>query len=741
MQTAPAVRAAEAPPSEMQSARRWLLWSREPRRKPDGSTHDAKVPKYTTGERRRGDLGNDADRLATYAEACAALTLWGDQMAGLGFALGDGWQGIDFDKTHERPALAALVDTLPGYVERSPSGNGWHAIGYGAPFAVLGSNASGIEAYCEGRFFTFTGDARAPGQCLADLGPFVSLVLAPQHGEGRRVREVPPGPVAVLSGEREVDELADALRYLDADDRDTWIRVGQALYTLGEKGLALWSAWSATSSRFPGGDDLERFETFSGTRTSWQSVFNQAAAAGWKNPRKLDPAAIFGALVVAAPGGRAANAPQLLGPVPVAIGSVPAPLGPMPVPPPALVRLEGQQHRETDGTQRAATIENLVDALGPVSGLRLSYDTFLDAPMICLDGRFRPYSDDDGLVLREQLGRSGFKPVSEALMRDAVQLVSIRNRFDGAVAWVNALEWDGVPRIDTAMSSYYGTEDTPYTRAVGAYLFTALAGRALVPGIQADMAIILVGMQGARKTSAVAALCPTPEAFVEVNLGKRDDDLARRLRGKLVVEWAEMRGLSGGRDLDGIKAWISRRSEQWTKKFKEHESKFDRRCIVIGTSNENELLDDPTGERRWLPVTSGRTNVEGIVRDRELLWAEGAARFRANGIEWQAAERLARDVHEQYKVSDSWADSIEAWLQAYPVARPGEMPSAHRNGELPIALRDVAVQALGLRIGDVRRGEELRIAKCLRKLSYEKRVCRSGKVLGKRWFPFVALSE
>jgi hypothetical protein len=172
-----------APPSEIQAACRCLLWSSEPRRKPDGSTYFAKVPRYIDGDRRRGDLNNDAGRLATYAEAIAALALWADapvpnaspdvRMAGVGFALGaDGrggfWQGIDFDKLDERPELISLVTKLPGYVELSPSLRGVHAIGYGTKFDTLGSNASGIEAYCEGRFFTLTGFALSANPGYAD---------------------------------------------------------------------------------------------------------------------------------------------------------------------------------------------------------------------------------------------------------------------------------------------------------------------------------------------------------------------------------------------------------------------------------------------------------------------------------------------------------------------------------------------------------------------------------------------
>ena len=118
--------------------------------------------------------------------------------AGLGFALGpDGtgnhWQGIDLDDFPNRPALRDLGDDLPGYTESSPSGNGMHAIGYGRPFATLGSNKTGIEAYAGGRFFTMTADQagiHAP-VCLAD---FVENQLAPMHRRTDDATTVVSGP-------------------------------------------------------------------------------------------------------------------------------------------------------------------------------------------------------------------------------------------------------------------------------------------------------------------------------------------------------------------------------------------------------------------------------------------------------------------------------------------------------------------------------------------------------------------
>lgn len=726
MTTAPVEWAAAAPPSDMQRSKRWLHWALEPRQRTDGTTVLAKVPYYLNGQRRYGDIHSDQSQLGTYAEAMAGLGLWGDARAGLGFALGDGWQGIDFDHCDMRPDLAALVSTLPSYVEVSPSRTGIHAIGFGARFDTLGSNASGIEAYAEGRFFTFTGWALRNGP-LVDLSAYVGSILAPRHAAHRKVGVVQPHPAVLPTGDQTLDELADALRYVDPDDRDTWVGVGQALHSLGEVGYTLWASWSATSSRFPGGDNLERWDTFKGERTGYQSIFNRAAAGGWKNPRKLDPAALF------AGSGLTLDTPQI-----DAIQSAPAAL---PMPPLVQAdRIDGQVYRETDGRQRAATVENVIAAIGPESGLRIVYDAFQDSIMLGEPGgnnRFRAFADVDYVRLRAQLGKGGFKPVPAEIMRSAVMSVAADHEFDSATSYVEALVWDGVHRIDSAMNRYFGCQHTPYTAAVGAYLFTALAGRALVHPLQADMAVILVGLQGARKTSAISALAPTPRAFGTVNLSRSDDDLARRLRGKLVVEWAEMRGLAG-RDQEGIKDWMSRRTEQWTPKYKEFDTYFDRRCIVVGTANTTELLDDDTGERRWLPVVAGAADVDALERDRNQLWAEGAARFKANGVEWQHAEELARPEHAHFKVEDPWSELVALWLESTPIPRFGEKIEEIPNKDLPIATHVVATDAIGLRKSDISEREKKRIAKILRSFGYERQNFRIGKSVLKRWLPVVA---
>lgn len=386
------------------------------------------------------------------------------------------------------------------------------------------------------------------------------------------------------------------------------------------------------------------------------------------------------------------------------------------------------------GGMIAATVANVESALlSDESGITIALDTFKDRLCIREGDEWRDFTDPDYGRLRAELERRGFKPVGAEVMSTVVGMVADANKFDSATVWANALIWDGVPRVTMALSRYYGVVDTPYTRASSEYLFTGLAGRCLSPGCQADMALILVGLQGERKTSAVSALAPDIEAFVGVDLAHRDDNLARQLRGKLVIELAEMRGLSQGRELEGIKDWLTRRIEEWTPKYKEFATRFKRRCICIGTANEMELLDDPTGERRWLPQMAGKADVEAIERDRDQLWAEGVAMWRAGGIRWQEAERLAKAEHHKFKVHDEWREAVVRWLNETPSVAWGNQASDVVNGDTPFSMLRLAKEALNLTPERLTMSDQKRIGKLLKGLGYTKKVVRTADVTRMLW--------
>lgn len=366
-------------------------------------------------------------------------------------------------------------------------------------------------------------------------------------------------------------------------------------------------------------------------------------------------------------------------------------------------------------------------------GVDIRFDQFRDEIMLAPagSGQWRAFTDSDYVRLRMTMAARSFKPVGRELIRDAVLQVADEQPFDSAITWLNGLEWDGVPRIEAFYHTHFGTADTPYTRAVSMYMWTALAGRVLEPGVKADMVPILVGQQGCGKSTGVAALSPDPSFFTEVSFAEKDDDLARKMRGRLVAEIGELRGLNT-KELESIKAFITRTHENWIPKYREFATQFPRRLVFVGTTNEAEFLADQTGNRRWLPVDVLRpVDVAAINNDLLQLWAEARETFkRLGGIQFRDAERLAGGVHEQYTIKDAWLETVEKWLDT-PDLMTNEIP---RNREF-LRASDVLREALNLEPSRIAKREEMRISSVLQNCNF-KRVQRriEGKV-SKVWVP------
>jgi hypothetical protein len=257
----------------MKSAKRWLL-------------HHNKKPFYAASLLPRGTTGTPEDlrQLVDHAEAVYWLEHHQQnnkaQGFGLGFALGlDGeggfWQGIDLDQVGEN-GLTELVLALPGYVEHSPSGKGVHAIGYGKQFAGRNNRGTGIEFYCQGRYFTFTGNLIRDAK-LTDLSAFIEATfgrsspdcLTPANSQHERHDNE-------IVTEMEVQDLRQALTQLDADDRFVYANeVGMALKTLpNDLGKPIWLEWAATSTKFDPTQAEKDWRSFKPKHTNWRHIFN-----------------------------------------------------------------------------------------------------------------------------------------------------------------------------------------------------------------------------------------------------------------------------------------------------------------------------------------------------------------------------------------------------------------------------------------------------------------------------------
>jgi len=333
-------------------------------------------------------------------------------------------------------------------------------------------------------------------------------------------------------------------------------------------------------------------------------------------------------------------------------------------------------------------------------------------------GQWRPLGDSDYIYIQQQLDLRGVSDPSTEKVRAAVRAVAASFAFDSAMLWARGLHWDGAERIPEFFSRYMGVAASAYTTAVSNYMWTAMAGRCLSPGIKADMVPVFIGEQGSGKTSLVEALAPEPGAYLSVDLSHRDDNLARAMRGKLVGELGELRGLQT-REAESIKEWLTRRSDEWVPKFVEFATVYPRRILFIGTGNNEEFLSDPTGSRRWLPLMVGRTDMEALVRDRDQLWAEAVMKFDLEGIAWREAHDLAKHEHEDFRVVDAIERDIQTWLETDGMDDKEGVP----RGSQPF---HISVLMAGLGKAGAGRADQMRFAAALKALGYKVRVTKDG---------------
>ena len=93
-----------------------------------------------------------------------------------------------------------------------------------------------------------------------------------------------------------------------------------------------------------------------------------------------------------------------------------------------------------------------------------------------------------------------------------------------------------------------------------------------------------------------------------------------------------------------------------------------RRCVFAGTTNRSDYLADDTGGRRFWPVPVGKVDLEGLKRDRDQIWAEAVASYRAGEPWWLDAEgeAAAAEIVAERQAEDAWSGKVLAAVAALP---------------------------------------------------------------------------
>lgn len=312
---------------------------------------------------------------------------------------------------------------------------------------------------------------------------------------------------------------------------------------------------------------------------------------------------------------------------------------------------------------------------GVVAYDRFSGEVLLQKPVPRRDGRVqndftpRAWSDAD---LREawlwfQLGN--YPKVGAEMVQQAVTMFAEDHGFDSLADYFGGLVWDGVPRINSWLVDFCGAaeHDQPreYLTAVGRRWLISGVARALQPGCKVDCTLLLVGAQGAKKSTTGRVLGSPWFSDSLPDIGTKD--AVDHLRGKFLLEIGEMSAMTRA-DVNSVKSFLVRQEDIFRPAYGRNQIRWKRRCVFLATTNvDNGVLRDETGGRRFWPVEVGACEAEGLAKVRDQLWAEAKVAYQAGEQWWLTAdeEALAQEQQAAHTVIDERLADVMARFGSY----------------------------------------------------------------------------
>ena len=445
-------------------------------------------------------------------------------------------------------------------------------------------------------------------------------------------RMLKPVATAVVLAEARIgdDDATRARSYLDAlsagraDDYDDWLAVGMALHSVGEDALLDdWEQWSAQSGKHKPSDCQRKWRSFKKSGITLGTLGDMAKKDGWRGASRQ--------LASAAPDAEdePATAPILTKP----------------------------QKLET--AELLAYLRTTMDAI--------RFNTFTQQIEIkgqALEGAERFYLN---------LAEMGYK-VGKELAIDCLVQVANENLYDPVTEYLNRNAREVEPTyIDRLATTYLRpgdeaqSEPTIYDEMLKRTLIGAVA-RAFSPGCKHDTACVIMGDQGAYKSSFWQCLGGPFFSDALGDITSKDDIMV--LHRSWMMEWAELDHITNRKHAGQVKAFLSQAVDLLRVPYGKAVESFPRRGIIVGTTNKTAgFLVDETGNRRFWVIPTTKTqqdqiNTAALLLERDAIWS-AAVHAHRDGESSRlplAMENQISEENDSYLIDSPWRSPIIEYL-------------------------------------------------------------------------------
>ncbi|OMD93001.1 virulence protein E [Paenibacillus odorifer] len=396
-------------------------------------------------------------------------------------------------------------------------------------------------------------------------------------------------------------------------------------------------------------------------------------------------------------------------------------------------------HSKTGKPLSTAKNAELILRNGSFDGV-LAYDAFGNSEVVrkALPWRdrerpqreYEPWLGADDKRLQHYFGKVyDFK--SAATIQNAFTEVVHTNTFHPIKEYLEAQRWDGIKRVDRLFVTYLGAPDNHYTHSVTRKMLLAAVKRLYEPGCKFDNMMVLVGPQGAGKSSLLAKI--GRKWFSDSLRTFENKEAGEHLQGAWIFEIGELSAMKKA-EVEEIKAFLSKTDDRYRVAYDRQVSEFPRKCVFFGTTNNHNFLQDPTGNRRFWPINCNpslkeESHWEHLTEELVgLIWAEVLHLYR--GGERLELDKSAADEAERIQGLHLEEDPREGLIMKYletPLPEDWESRTTWQrreylddpNGEIArtrVCAAEVWAEALGLDPAKFTAWEARAIYDILRKL-------------------------
>lgn len=288
--------------------------------------------------------------------------------------------------------------------------------------------------------------------------------------------------------------------------------------------------------------------------------------------------------------------------------------------------------------------------------------------------RSAPWREVDDYDLMKNVDYAGARNYVECVygisnsqkIDDVMSLEFDKNSFNPVEDYLTSLEWDGIERIDELLIDYFGAADNLYTREAIRKTLVGAVARIFRPGIKFDLMLTIVGGQGEGKSFFIKKL--GKQWFSDTFMTVHGKDAYEQIQGAWIIEVAELAGLRKA-DVEAVKHFITKQEDTYRPAYHREPETFKRQCILIGTTNKVDFLRDPTGNRRFLPISTNKYNVKKNIfteleSEVDQIWAEAVALY-LNGETLYISDEvaaLANQEQNEHSEMDDRTGIVKAYL-------------------------------------------------------------------------------